>query len=257
MSLTADYHVHTNYSDGRPLPEMLAAAAEAGLEAVGFADHCNVSARETAAESKWKLGFNLDLTYERRRAALSSFDERLPITVYDGVELDYDPRDEAEIAAFLDEADFDYAIGSVHELDGTVIFDQEHFATKSDSDIGALIDEYYDHVCAMIESELFDVVGHVDAIERTPALRGYTTADHWGAVADAVASSRTVPEINGGAIDEYGELHPEPRFLQRLDDEGVEFVPGTDTHRPVEFDARITAVERQFDELDLEPASPL
>ncbi|WP_255167975.1 PHP domain-containing protein [Natrononativus amylolyticus] len=256
MSLTADYHVHTNYSDGRPLPEMLSAAADAGLEAVGFADHCNVSERSPLAATKRELGFNLDLTYERRRAALEALAAETGLRLYDAVELDYDPRDEAAIEAFLEEAGFEYAIGSVHEMDGTVIFDQDHFAAKSESAIVDLIDDYYARLCALIESELFDVVAHLDAIERTPALRGYTTANHWQAVADALAASSTLPEINAGAIDGYGEYHPEPAFLEALRAADVSFVPGTDSHRGPELEARTAALATRFGELGLEPAAP-
>jgi len=41
-----DYHVHSNYSDGRFLFQMVRAADEAGLDGVGFADHCTVTERE-------------------------------------------------------------------------------------------------------------------------------------------------------------------------------------------------------------------
>jgi len=58
-----DYHVHTTYSDGSFLEEMVDAAAAAGLDGVGIADHCNVSGDERARRYKRALGFNLDVTY--------------------------------------------------------------------------------------------------------------------------------------------------------------------------------------------------
>ncbi|WP_256558474.1 PHP domain-containing protein [Salinilacihabitans rarus] len=256
MALTADYHAHSNYSDGRPLPSMIAAAERAGLEAIGFTDHCNVSPREPLRLSKREFGFNLDLTYERRREALETLGERFAVTVHDGVELDYDPRDEDAIATFLADADFEYAVGSVHALDGTTIFDEGHFTAKSEREVEALVDEYYERLVALIESELFEVVGHVDALERTPSLRGYTTADHRVAVADALATSSTLPEINAGAIGGYGEFHPAPTFLDALVERGLRFVPGTDSHRPGEIDERAAALEDRFAAAGVEPATP-
>ncbi|WP_276253998.1 PHP domain-containing protein [Halomontanus rarus] len=258
MTLPADYHAHSNYSDGRLLPSMVAAAADADLEAIGITDHCNVSSRELPQRAKRKLGFNLDQTYERRREALRWLREQSPsITIYDAVELDYDPRDEDEIERFLADAAFDYAIGSVHVVDDANIFNGEYFAAKSESELQALVTEYYDKVVSLIESELFDVVGHVDAIERTPELRGYTTEAHYERVAEALEFSPTVPELNAGRVlEEYGHFHPSPTFLEALRGRDVRFVPGTDSHRPAEILNRLPALEERFAELDLEPVTP-
>ncbi|WP_336362885.1 PHP domain-containing protein [Halalkalicoccus salilacus] len=257
MLVTHDYHVHSTYSDGTGLPWMVAAAEEAGLEAIGFADHCNVSEREPAIHEKYEQGFNLDLTYERRREAIEGLRERTELTIYDAVELDYDPRDEGSIRTFLEEAGFDYALGSVHSLDGTDVQDPAEFDAMSDEDCRAVVDAYYEELVELVESELFAIAAHVDLIERTPALRGYTDETHYGAVADAFERSRTVPEINAGrTLQEYGTFHPAPEFLAYLDDRGIPFVAGSDAHAPTELRDRIPELEAHFDELGLEPARP-
>jgi len=96
---------------------MVDAATDAGLDGVGITDHCNVSPDPAAERFKRTFGFNLDLTYERRREAIERLraDPDVGIDVFDAVEMDYDPDHEAAIADFLAEAGFDYAIGSVHE----------------------------------------------------------------------------------------------------------------------------------------------
>jgi len=85
-----DYHVHSNYSDGAFLRRMVDAAADAGVDGVGIADHCNVSPDPSAQRFKRVLGFNLDLTYERRREAIEAVraDPALEIDVYDAVVVD-------------------------------------------------------------------------------------------------------------------------------------------------------------------------
>lgn len=257
MWLRADYHSHSNYSDGRPLPAMLEAAAEAGLEAVGVTDHCNVSRRPPPNRAKRELGFNLDLTYERRREAIESLRSSTGLTVYDAVELDYHPSDESAIETFLERTAFDYAIGSVHELDGANVFDRTHFAPKPEAERRRLVDGYYDRIVALIESDLFEVVGHVDAIERTPELRGYATGAHYERVADALATARTRPEINAGrALGSDARFHPAPALLDAVRNRGVRFVPGSDAHRPDELVDRVPVLADRFAELGLEPATP-
>jgi histidinol-phosphatase (PHP family) len=225
-----DYHVHSNYSDGRFLGRMVRAAVDAGLDGLGFADHCNVSEREHLRRYKKRFGFNLDVTYERRREALAELDDEYDLRVFDAVEMDYHPADEDAIGAFLAEAGFDYAVGSVHELRGTNVH-MDYFANLSADERRAVVDEYFERAVALVESELFDVFAHPDIVERNPALRGYATEDHYRAVARALADSSTVPEINAGRVDrEYGEFHPTPAFLATLAEHDVPVTPGSDAH---------------------------
>ena len=249
-----DYHAHTNYSDGAFLRWMVEAAADAGLDGVGFADHCNVSPEPSARRHKRAFGFNLDLTYERRREAIEAVREDAAIEVFDAVEMDYDPAHEGAIAEFLDDAGFDYAVGSVHDLDGANVHTRSHFADKPEAERRELVDRYFEKLVALVESELFAIAAHPDLIERNPHLRGFATEDHYAAVADAFRDSRTVPEINAGRLlDDYGEFHPAPAFLDRLVDAGVEVTVGTDSHEPDAIAPRVREIEAELDRRGLEP----
>ncbi len=243
--MNVDYHTHSTYSDGRFLWSMCRAAESAELEAIGIADHCNVSSREKQVAAKKALGFNLDATYERRRDAIETMNDRFDVRVYDAVEMDFDSRDADAIAEFLADAAFEYAIGSVHHLEDVNIHIEPYFASKSDSEREALVEQFFEEAVALLESELFEIAAHVDLIERNPALRGFATDEQYHAVAAAAAESRTVVEINAGrALGEYGEFHPTPRFLEILGEYGVEFVLGTDSHTPDEVRNRVDALEK-------------
>lgn len=249
-----DYHVHSTYSDGSFLRWMVDAAADAGLDGIGFADHCNVSPDERAARHKRALGFNLDLTYERRRRAIDRLREDAAIEVYDAVEMDYDPAHETAIAAFLDDAAFDYAIGSVHELDGANVHTRSHFADKPTAERRALVDRYFEKLVSLVESELFAIAAHIDLIERNPHLRGFATADHYERVADAFTRSRTVPEINAGRrLGDYGEFHPAPAFLDALDAAGIRVSVGTDSHEPEAIGRRAAEIESELSRRGIDP----
>ncbi|SFG47036.1 histidinol-phosphatase (PHP family) [Halopelagius inordinatus] len=241
-----DYHVHSNYSDGDFLPSMLGAAEAAGLSGVGIADHCVVVPDERIRRFRDAYGFALDQTYPRRRGAIEELRDRFEIEVYDSAEMDYEPDAEAEIRAFLDEAAFDYTVGSVHSLDGTNVHYEEPFAAMSEAERRATVERYFEKVVALAESELFEIAAHVDLVERNAALRGLATEDQYDRVARAFADSRTVPEINAGRVlDDYGEFHPTPALFSALRDAGVEFVVGTDSHAPDEIAARAEKI-REF-----------
>jgi histidinol-phosphatase (PHP family) len=250
----ADYHVHSNYSDGRFLWSMVSAATDAGFDAVGFADHCTVSDRAEMQRTRVQMGYNLDQTYERRREALEFFRERFDLPIYDGVEMDYDPRDEDVIRAFLDTADFDYTVGSVHYLDGVNVHFERHFGSKPESERRDLADRYVDKLVSLVESELFDIAAHPDLLERNPAFRGLLGHDDYVRVAEALRASPTVPEVNAGrALDDYGDVHPTGEFLNVLLDHDVAFTLGTDSHAPEELEPRARELTRVADEYGIDP----
>jgi histidinol-phosphatase (PHP family) len=249
-----DYHTHSNYSDGRFLWSMCEAAEAAGLEAIGFADHCLVSSREGPQNAKDALGFNLDVTYERRRNAIEMLRDRFDLEIHDAVEMDFDTRDVEEIESFLETAGFEYAIGSVHTLEGTNVHIRSYFGRKDEAERAALVDEFYDEAVALIESELFEIAAHVDLVERNPELRGYATEDHYRAIAEAAEDSRTVLEINAGRVlGEYGEFHPSPAFFEILAEYDVEFVLSSDGHAPEEVRDRKPELEAFVEERGIEP----
>lgn len=249
-----DYHVHTNYSDGRLIPEMVRAAERAGLEGIGFADHCHVTAAGETRRLGDALGFVLEDVYERRRQGIEWARERTDLRLFDAVEMDWDPDAVDDIEAFLAEADFEYALGSVHWARGKRIQRDVAYADATDAECQAVVDRYYDLVVDLVESELFEIAAHVDLVERTPSLRGYATEEHHKQLARALADSRTLPEVNAGrALRDYGEFHPAPPLLETLREHGVEFVVGSDSHRPNEVEDRTAAIEEHLAARDLEP----
>lgn len=256
--MDADYHAHTNYSDGGFLEFMVGAAADAGLEAIGLTDHCTVSERAAMRDRRRRAGYNLDLTYERRREAIESVREEADLTVYDAVEVDYDPRDEAAIADFLEAAAFEYAVGSVHGVGGVNVHVAEPFRSKTPDERRALVDSYFEDLEALVRSELFEVAAHPDIVERNEALRGIADEEHYRRAAEAFADSRTVPEVNAGRIDDdYGEFHPRPAFLDALLDRGVEVTVGTDSHAPGQVGGRVSALATLLADRGISPVSPV
>ncbi|MFC7186441.1 PHP domain-containing protein [Halorubrum yunnanense] len=252
--MTVDVHAHTSYSDGSGIPLMVDAAEAAGLDAVGFADHCSLS--EAWRDERLLWNRNFDRTHGRRREALATAADPADLTLYDAVEMDYEPELEGAIREFLADAGFDYAVGSVHYVAGKQVFPFESFADASDAERRAFVDDYYDAVVSLVESELFEVLAHADLVENHPALNGLTTAAHRERVAAACADSRTVPEINAGRAGDRGEFdlfHPTDPFVAAFRDRGVRFVVGTDSHDPEDFADRVPRLERYLDETGIEP----
>lgn len=248
-AMTNDFHVHSDYSDGKSMVTMVEAARDAGLDGVGFADHCNVSAEEPGVSRS----FDLDETYAERRREIESLREEFDVEIFDAVEMDYRPADEDRIEAFFADADFEYALGSVHHVGERNVVAPWEFDDDSETERAAFVDEYFAAVVDCVESELFDVLAHVDLVERNEVLRGHATADQYRAVAKALSDSRTVPELNAGRVlDDYGELHPHPEFLEILREANVSFAVGTDAHTPTELIDRVEYLSNVVESLDVD-----
>lgn len=248
-----DYHTHSNYSDGSFLFAMVEAAERAGLDGIGIADHCHISSDTSLQASRDEFGFSLDITYERRRRGIEQIATDRDIRVFDAVEMDYLSSEEAAIAEFLDEAAFDYTVGSVHQVNGRNVQRDAEFRDDSDDARATFVDDYYDTLISLVDSGLFDIAAHVDLVERTPSLRGFSTQAHYDRLATALADSETVPEINAGrALRDYGEFHPAPSLLSTLRSHNVGFVAGSDAHSPEEISHRVDALEGHLDELGVD-----
>ena len=248
-AMAYDCHAHSDYSDGEKMAAMVEAARDAGLDGVGFADHCNVSAEEPGVSQP----FDLDETYAERRREIESLRDEFDVDIFDAVEMDYRPADEDRVEAFLADANFEYALGSVHHVGERNVAVSGEFADDSEAERAAFVDEYFAEVVDLVESELFDVLAHVDLTERNEALRGHATMDHYRDVAEALADSQTVPELNAGRVlADYGELHPHPEFLDVLQSADVQFVTGTDAHTPDELDARVEYLSNIIHSRDIE-----
>lgn len=247
--MRTDVHSHTTFSDGSDLLSMVDAAEVAGLDGLGLTDHCILTSDAFGRHRK----YDLDETYEQRREHIEAARERTDLTLYDAVEVSYVADETDRIRAFLDDAGFDYTLGSVHfaaEYDYT---SDAQYADSNDKQRRDAVERYYDAVVGLVESELFDVLAHLDLPQRLETLRGYSRPSDYERVYAALANSRTVPEINAGRVHRsLGEPHPDPEMLSRFRDNDLGFVLGTDSHRPDEISERVPVLRELTDRYELD-----
>jgi histidinol-phosphatase (PHP family) len=247
--MRTDVHTHTTFSDGSELSAMVEAAESAGLDALGLTDHCIVVDDDFGRRDR----YDLVETYERRRAVVDDARAETDLRLYDAAEVSYVESAEAETREFLSAADFAYTIGSVHFAGEYDYTSNGSYADADEETRRDAVERYYDAVVALVESELFDVLGHLDLPERTTALRGHSRPDDYERVAAALADSRTVPEVNAGRVDRsLGRVHPDPARLAQFRAHDVGFVLGSDSHRPAELPERVPALEAAAERHDVD-----
>lgn len=226
--LPGDYHVHTRFSDGEGEPaQCVERALGLGLPAIGISDHLTPAV--LGAEGDWSIRHDCLDEYV---GAVRDAAARYPgITVLLGVEADYVPGAEDELAGLLGAYPFDYVIGGLHYIDG-FSFDDE--ATREDAlwdDAASLYRRYYALVSRAAACGLFDVLAHLDYV----MLWGRRTEADISAAEDealaAMAAGGVAIEVNTtGTLDPAGRMYPAPGLLERARRLGIPLVFGSDAH---------------------------
>jgi histidinol-phosphatase (PHP family) len=223
-----DCHVHTRFSDGGGEPAQCVERALAlGLPEIGFADHLTPSA--LGAEGDWSIRHeSLDEYVGAVRAAAARYPE---ITVLLGVEADYVPEAEDELAGLLGAYPFDYVIGGLHYVDGFAFDEPSNRDDGRWADGATLYERYYELLGRAASTGLFDILAHLDYI----VLWGHPLRAGVSAAEDealrAIAAAGAAIEVNTtGTLDPAGRMYPAPGLLARACRMNIPLVFGSDAH---------------------------
>lgn len=165
--IIADIHLHTVHSHGSGTTrQMYEAAAMRGLKIIGFSEHSPRPEGYTYAQDYQD---QLNKTYSRYvQEVIELRDETTEngIDVLLGVEFDFIPARLDFARQFCAAYPYDYIIGGLHFQD-TWGFDgpAEEWAPLSRDERHAIYTRYYQDICQLAESGLFNVVAHPDLIK--------------------------------------------------------------------------------------------
>ncbi|WP_417899974.1 histidinol-phosphatase [Bacillus haimaensis] len=151
------------------------------------------------------------------------------------IEMDYTPGKHKEMKKFIESYPFDYVIGSIHWV-GDFGIDLAEFRKEWDRrDTYEVYEKYFDQVITLAESNLFDIIGHLDLVKifkYVPQDEEFLLAQYERAT-KALANSKTCVEIStAGLRKPVGELYPDKRLLQMCHQKGVPIVLSSDAHIP-------------------------
>ncbi|MFC0271562.1 histidinol-phosphatase [Metabacillus herbersteinensis] len=160
---------------------------------------------------------------------------RQNIDVKMSIEMDYTTGKHTEMEQFIKSYDFDYVIGSIHWVDTFGIDLKEYIDEWDKRDVNEVYNDYFDQVVTLAESNLFDIVGHLDLVK----IFNYVPTDQdfllkqYDRATTALANSKTCVEIStAGLRKPVEELYPDQRLLQMCYDKGIPIVLSSDAHQP-------------------------
>ena len=198
-------------------------------------------------------------------------DPELPVLL--GIEADYYAGCEEFLREWLPRQGFDLVLGSIHYI-GEWGFDNPSELPAWDSvDVNGVWKAYFGLVEKLVDSGLFDAVGHLDL----PKKFGHRPPDKVlielaKPVLDRMARAGMGLEVNvSGLRKPVGEIYPSPLLLSMAADRGIVICFGSDAHRPEEvgesFDIALSEalesghteyfrIRKRVKELHPLPASP-
>lgn len=241
--ITCNLHTHTNYCDGANTPrEMVEAAIEKGFRAIGFSGHGYTPFDLSCCMSE--EGMRL---YRAEIAALKA-EYAGRIDVFLGLEND---------AGYLHpRADYDYTIGSVHQvekngrfycIDSIVPAFLEAVREVGGGDALALVRAYYDAVVELAESNVADILGHFDIVTKLNNdnalfdMQGKAYRAMAETAMERVVKSGIIVEINtGGMAKGYRDVpYPDPFLWGMMRELGAKVILSADAHSCDMIDYRL------------------
>ncbi len=203
MTITTDFHSHVSRSSAR---EMALSAQEKGLHVLGLSEHIfqMVEARPTLVHMPQEGPF---LTFSEYIAAVRAAGRDASVTLRLGLEVDFIPGKNEQIQAFLQEYDWDFLIGSVHEVDGL----QFENNRKWDREEGeALWLRYTTLLREAVNSGYFSLVSHPVRMRTANAYLPPNLDQELEQLAAEAARCNVALEINGYDLQNY------PNLVRRL-----------------------------------------
>ena len=243
-----DYHVHPNYSidaEGS-IEEFCEIALSRGLQEIAFTTHldtdaatddCYVNVRGKRVNTR--SSFWLEDYESSIKSADDEYKER-GLRVRLGVEVDYIQEIDGALPERFYSTDFDIILGSMHLIDHIAISAdgraENAFKKYSMEELG---NKYYTLLQDAVESDLFDIVAHIDLYRRYgqrfygDGIRGIWKP-HIADFADAMKRHKMGFEVNTSPLRK-GQTQPMPEvdIIRELKKEGVSIVTtGSDAHCP-------------------------
>ncbi|MGY5873054.1 MAG: histidinol-phosphatase [Candidatus Thorarchaeota archaeon] len=249
-----DYHIHPNYSidaEGS-IEEYCEEALRKGLKEIAFtthldtdsiADDCYVNVRGKRVSTRSSIWLE---DYEASiRSADDEYQEK-GLRVRLGVEVDYIPEIDGSLPENFHSIDFDIILGSMHLIDHIAISDGRADQVFKKYTIDELGYKYYSHLQEAVESNLFDIVAHIDLYRRYgQTYYGDEIREIWkphiSNLANAMNRHNVGFEVNTSALRK-GQNQPMPEFdiVKELKEQGIEIVTvGSDAHQPKDVGAGI------------------
>ena len=224
--MIVDLHNHTtlcNHAEGK-ISQYIENAIKNGTKYFGFSDHAPMN-----FDKKYRMSFEQMKGYEKDiLEAKKIYKEDIEILL--GYEVDY-------LLGYMDDrvlnAKVDYLIGSVHFIDGWGFDNPEFIGKYETQNIDEIWQKYFDSIKEMAQTNLFDIVGHLDLIKVFKFMPNKDIVEIAKEALLAIKNADMTLEINmAGYRKPIKEAYPSKALLKEAFKLDIPITFGSDAHSP-------------------------
>lgn len=237
--MLTDYHTHlrpdvrdtppSRYFTEENVRRYLDAAHARGVEELGFSEHV-YRFRESLAV--WRHPFWEECAHDSL-AEYAEFLAGMPVRA--GLEVDWIPGREEQIAAIIDSHPWDYIIGSVHFIADRAV-DHDGYDIWETSSPDEVWSSYFDALGAAAASGLFDVLAHPDLVKvwgKDKSDPPRPRREYYELAIDRIAAADVAIEVStAGLRKPVGEIYPARELLEMCVAAGKPVSLSSDAHEP-------------------------
>jgi histidinol-phosphatase (PHP family) len=229
--MLASYHVHSCWSDGQgSFDDYIRKAKQESLQEIGFSDHFVFPPQKKKIPKTLSAGQLENYLSDLERTQKNHPD----IPIRKGLEVDFFPETIEEVKKLLEKKPFDYLIGSIHCIEGTLIdHSPEIWGRMSQKQRDEQIRKYWKQVRQMAESKVFDIIGHLDLYKKFGFAPSIDLQDEILDAIDAISLCNSAVEFNtAGWYFPCAQAYPSPSILKRCLQKKIPLLISSDAHCP-------------------------
>ncbi len=223
MTLDTDFHSHVVRSSALQVAQ---SAGMRGMRVLGLSEHV-FQMREARAPLEHMALEGPLLTIPQYITAIRAAAEEAPLDVRLGLEVDFVPGKNEQIQAPLQNYDWDFLIGSIHEVDGQQ-FEQNIERSREEGE--ALWSRYYQLLGAAVRSGFFSLVSHPVRMRITNPYLPSTLDQELEQLAAEATRQNVALEINGYDVLRYPDVVRQLARACALHNTPISV--GSDAHNP-------------------------
>jgi histidinol-phosphatase (PHP family) len=239
--MLTDYHVHLRPDEpGTPAERHFTpgnaeryreTAAERGIAELGVAEHVY---RFSAALDVWDHPFWREHARDDLDAYCGFVREQTDLRL--GIEADFVPGREDQMANLLEARDWDFVVGSVHFLGGRSLDTEEFSVWGAGESADKVWRRYFETVAEAARSGLYDIIAHPDLVKvwgRSAPLPDGDLRYYYEPAVEAFADAGVAVELStAGWRKPVGEQYPSLALLEMVVDAGCPIALSSDAHVP-------------------------
>jgi len=258
-----NFHQHTTFSDGKETPQkFVEKAINLGFSHIGFSEHSPLPFSNPFSLKEENIDEYISTTDQLKEKYADQ------IKIYRALEMDYIPGVSEDFNYWRKRCKVDYLIGSVHLVkpDGTDklwftdgpdrrIYD-EGLNQFFDEDIRKAVKTFYHQTNQMIESQQFEIIGHVDKIKMHNQGRFFSEDEEWykkllNETIELIKQRNLIVEVNTRGLykKRSNSLFPDGFALRKVKELNIPVIISSDAHHPDEINIMFDYAEKRLIDL--------